>query len=95
MCFKGHNTYKIRMMHKAEGGGLQTDAVFQKGYTYQIFMCNYPVSKTYLSKRLLPLYARVMALIDNVEEKHHQCAIYNLYNSSTFFKAVYNNEKIY
>ena len=58
-------------------------------------MCNDPVSKIYLSKRMFSLGARVMDLFDTVEEKHHQCAIYNLCNSDNFFKAAYNHEKIY
>ena len=36
--FKGHHAEKIRMTYKSEGYGLHTDAIFQKGYTYQIFM---------------------------------------------------------
>ena len=56
-------------------------------------MCNKSVSKTYLSKRLSPLGAIGMEILDNVEGKHHQCAMYNLYNSSTFFKSAYNHKK--
>ena len=58
-------------------------------------MCNDPVSKKYLTKRLLPLDARVMALFDIVEGKHHQCEMDNIYNSDDFFKAASNNEKNY
>ena len=43
---------------------------------------------------MLPLRARVMALFGNIEEKHHQCTIENIFNSASFFKAVYNREKI-
>ena len=45
MHFKGHHAEKIGMMYKAEGDGLQIDDIFQKGYTYQIFICDDPVSK--------------------------------------------------
>ena len=38
MRFKVNHADKIRMMYKAEGDGLQTDNIFQKGYTYQIFI---------------------------------------------------------
>ena len=79
------------MTYKSDGYGLKIYDIFQKGYTYQIFMCNNPVSKKYLSKRLSPLGARGMELLDNVEGLFHQCAMYNLYNSSTFFKAAYNH----
>ena len=51
--------------------------------------------KTCLSKRMLPLHARVMAFLDTVEEKHYQCAMDNLYKSGTFLKAAYNHEKNY
>ena len=70
MRFKGHHADKIRMAYKSEGDGLQTDDIFQKGYTYQIFICNYPVSKTYLAKRLSLLYPRVMEISDNEEGKN-------------------------
>ena len=45
MNFKIHHAEKLRMTYKSEDGVLHTDAIFQKGYTYQIFMCNDPVSK--------------------------------------------------
>ena len=62
MCFKACHALKISMTYKAEGDGLQTHAIFQKGYTYQIFVCNDLVSKSYLSNRLSPLDTRVMDL---------------------------------
>ena len=55
-------------------------------------MCNDPVSKIYLSKRLLPLDDRVITLSDTVQEKHHKCAMDDLYNSANFFKAEQNHE---
>ena len=45
--FKGHHAKKIRMTHETEYYGLHIDAIFQKGYTYKIFICNDPVSKIY------------------------------------------------
>ena len=68
------------MTHKEKGYGLQTYALCQKVYTYKIFICNDPLEKTYLAKRMLPLHSRVMDFFGTVDEKHHQCAIYNLYN---------------
>ena len=38
-----HREEKIRMAYKAEGDGLQIDNLCHKGYTYQMFMWNYPV----------------------------------------------------
>ena len=58
-----------------------------------MFICNDPVLKKYLSKRLLPPDAIVMALVETLEEKYHQCAMANIYNPATFFKATYNHEK--
>ena len=52
MHFKFHGAGKIRMTYKAEGYGLHTDALSQKGYTYQIFMYTYTAPKEYLAKRL-------------------------------------------
>ena len=49
--------------------------------------------KSYLSKRILPLDSRVTELFNTVEEKHHQCKMYNIYNSATLFKAEYNHLK--
>ena len=43
MRFKGHSADKISTMYKSEVIRLQADALCQKGYTYEIFMCNYPV----------------------------------------------------
>ena len=78
--FKGNNLYQIRMTYKGEGYGLQADALFQKGYTYQSFMCTDPDLKTYLSKILSPLHDRLMALFDTVEGKNHRCRMDHIYN---------------
>ena len=60
-------------------------------YLCAIMLCQ----KTYLAKRILPLYARVMDFFDTEEGKHHQRAMENLYNLEAFFKAVNNHEKNY
>ena len=44
------------MTHKEKRDGLQTYSLCQKGYTYQICMCNDPPQKTYLYKMMLPLH---------------------------------------
>ena len=72
------------MIYKAKGDGLQREAIFQKGYTYQIFMYNNPVSKTYLSKRPSLLDDRVMSLFDTVEGKHNQLPMDNLYKLDAY-----------
>ena len=89
MSFKGLHADQKMMAYKEKGGGLQTDAIFQKEYTYQIFMCNYPLPKIYLAKRVLPPHARVMAFFYTMEGKHHQLAMDNLYKSDDFFTAAY------
>ena len=65
--FKGHHEDKKRMTYKAKCDGLQTYTIFQKGYTYQIFMCNDPFPNIYLAIRMLPLHARVIDIFDSVE----------------------------
>ena len=94
MYFKGHHADKKDDV-KAKGDGLQTYALFQKGYKYKIFMCNDASPKTYSSKRMLILHDIVMAFFDTVEGKHHHYAMYNIYNSDAFFRAVYNHENNY
>ena len=83
------------MTYRPKCDGLQAYSLRQKGYTYQIFMCNDLLIKTYLDQRMLPLHARVMAYFDTVEVKHYQCAMDDLYHLAEFFKADYNHEKIY
>ena len=58
-------------------------------------MCNDPLPKIYLAKRMVPLHAIVVAFFDTVEGKYHQRAMYNIYNSDAFSKASYNHEKNY
>ena len=85
--FKGNHADKKSMKYKEKGDGLKTYAICRKGYTYQIFMCNYPLPEKYLDKSMFPLHYIVMAFFDTVEGKHHQRAIDNLYKSAAFFKA--------
>ena len=61
--FKGNNGDQINMIYKAEFYGLQADALCQKGYTYQVFVCNDPNLKQYLSKILSPFHDILMALL--------------------------------
>ena len=46
----------------------------------------------YLKQGLSPLHSCVMGLFDTVKDKHHQCAMDNLYNSAAFCKAAYNDK---
>ena len=45
MSFKVHHAEKNIMRYKAEGEVLHTEDIFQKEYTYQLFICNDPVSR--------------------------------------------------
>ena len=83
------------MIYKSKFDALQRYALFQKVYTYKIFMCNDPLPKTDLAKSFFPFYARVMAFFDTVDEKHHQCVMYHIYNLDAFIKAEYICEKDY
>ena len=87
MHFKGHPADKVRMVDKAEVYGLQGDSLCQKVYTYQIFMYNDPPPKTYLDWSMSLLHSIAVDIFDNVEDKHHQCSMYDLHKSAAFFKA--------
>ena len=67
MNLKTHHEDKIRMVYKAEGDWLQTDDIFQKVYTYKIFMWNDPVSIC-LAKSMLPIDAIVTIMFYALEE---------------------------
>ena len=95
MHLKGHHADTKMMRYKEKGDELQTYySLCQKGYTYQIFMCNDPLQQKKIAKRMLPLHLKVMFIFDTVDGKHHQRAMDNIYISGTFFKAAYNYEKI-
>ena len=52
MHLKAHYADKISITYRGEGYISHTDGICQKGYTYQIFMCNHPMSRKILAKRL-------------------------------------------
>ena len=78
MGFKGQHKDKKWVTYKAEGYGFQSDALFQEGYTYHIWMRNDCAPSKYLKQDLSPLHSRVMGLFYSIEDDHHQCAMYNL-----------------
>ena len=80
MRSKGHHADIKRMTYKSKVNGLQIYDLCQKGYIYQIFMCDDPSSKTYLAKRMLLFHSRVIEIFDTAEGKHHQCVMDDLYN---------------
>ena len=93
MGFKGQHKDKKWITYKAEGGGFQSYALFQEGFTNHIWMRNDRAPINYLKQGLLPLHSRVVGLFDLIEDNHHQCAMDNLYNSAAFCKAAYNHKK--
>ena len=93
MRFKGKHKDKLRITYKKEGDGFQADALCDDGFTLQVHMRNDPAPKKYLRQGLSPLHSRVMSLFDVLEEKHHQCAMDNLYNSASFCRAAYNHKQ--
>jgi hypothetical protein len=58
--FQGSHKDKRRITYKAEGDGLQWDALCQEGYCYQHYFRNDPAPKKYIALGLSPLHARVM-----------------------------------
>ena len=63
------------MIYKSKGDELQTYDICQKGYTYQIFICDDTFSETYIVNTIFSLHARVMTSFDTVEDKNHQCTM--------------------
>ena len=93
--FQRSTCWQKMMMYKSKVSVLQRYYLCQKGYIYKIFMCNDPLPKINLSKRMLSLHAIVMAFSDDLEGRHHQCAMDNIYNSDAIFEASYIHEKNY
>ena len=63
--------------------------------TYQIFMFNYPMLKTYSDKITLTLHARVMYIFLLWSKNTVDIRMDHIYNSYLFFKTAYNHEEKY
>ena len=48
MTFQDQHKDKQHITYKAEGGGFQADALYNEGFTYQVYMRNDPAPKKYL-----------------------------------------------
>ena len=68
--------------------------LFFRKDTYIEYLCEI-ILRQKISRRMLPLYSRVMALFYTVNEKHHKWSMDNLYNSDAFSKAAYDHERNY
>ena len=93
MGFKGRNRDKRQITYKAEGDGLQADALCDDGYTYQVYLFNDTAPKKYLKQGLSLLHSRTMALFDSLEDYYHHIGMDNLYNSAAFCRAAYNHPR--
>ena len=94
MNLKGHNAYK-RISCTNQKVMDYRHTLFVRKDTHIKYLCAMILCQFSLAKRLSPLDDIVMDLLDTVEGKNHQCVMYNIYNSSTYFKAAYNHEKNY
>ena len=56
--FKGQHTDKRQITYKAEGDGFQTDALYQNGFTYHVYMRNDRAPTKYLMQGLSPPLTR-------------------------------------
>ena len=72
---------------------LHVNLICDEGFTYQVYMRNYPAPKKYLKQGLSPLHSRFMELFDAVKDSYHHCTMYNLYNSAAFCRAAYNHTR--
>ena len=86
MGFKGKHKDKLQIAYKNEGDSFQVDALFQEGYTYQVYMRNDLANSTYLNPGLSPLHLQVMNLFYSVKDEHYHYAIDNMYNLTYFVK---------
>ena len=85
--FQGKHSDKRRITYKREGDGFQCDAICDKGFTYTFYFRNQPAPKKYLNQGLSPLHSRIMAMFDQLKDKHHNAWFDNLYLSAKFAKA--------
>ena len=61
--FKGRHVDKMIISYQNEGIGLQSDALFDQGYTYAFFLSNEGVPKEYMMIGISPLHAHVFFLL--------------------------------
>ena len=91
--FQGRYKDKRRIAYKRAGDGFQCDAIFENGFTYQVYFCKHSAPPNYINMNLSPLYSSVMALFYALQDKNHVCGMDNLYKSATFCRKAYTHEK--
>ena len=85
--FKGRHKDILCISYKREGDGFQCDAICDDGFTYQFYFRNEQPPPQYA--HLLPLFARVMALFDILQDNFHRVGCNNLYVSAKLCKISY------
>ena len=91
MTFQDQHKDKQHITYKAEGGGFQADALYNEGFTYQVYMRSDPAPKKYLKQGLSPLRSRVIALFDAVKDSYPNRTMDTLYNPAAFCRAAFNH----
>ena len=93
--FQGRHADKLCITYKAEGDGFQCDAICYTGYTWTFYFKNQPAPRKWLCVGYLPLHSRILGMFDQLENKHNNCWLDNLYLSAKFAKASYKyNNKV-
>ena len=81
--FQGNHEDKKRHDEKNEGDGFQADSLnIDGGYTWAFYFRNQPAPPTYIQMGMSPLHARTLALIQQLNYKHHCIFMDNLYLSA-------------
>ena len=70
MGFKGAHADVIRITFKNEGDGFRCEAVCADGYTFTVYFRNIPAPNELLDKYLSPLHARVISMLEQLEDSN-------------------------
>jgi hypothetical protein len=89
--FQGRHHAKQRITYKSEGDGFQCDAICDQGYTYNFYFRNAPPPEKYIKSGWSPLHARMLYMMEQLENKYHCMWMDNLYLSAKFVKGCYNH----
>ena len=93
LCFQGRHKDKRRITYKRGGDGFQRDSLCENQFMYQVYFCNHPAPPKYINMKISPLYSRVMAPFDSLQDKNHLCGMDYLYTSATLCRKAYTHEK--
>ena len=79
--FQGQHADKLQITYKAEDDGFQCNALCDSGYTWAFFFRNMPAPKKWIHLGFSPLHSRILGMLDQLEDKNHNCWFDNLYLS--------------